>query len=129
MNESQFLKDFSKNIWSVILEKKSHNFDLQGIYRSTFKFDFEQLKDIITATKEIFTNFWRHDHRSHFVSAKWQLFFNQYSPFTSLDLCFSDVLSGYRIATLPKIGVISYWTFWWVISFSLESFVRLSWIT
>ena len=42
-------KYFLKNIWSVILEKTCQNFDSQGTYRSPLKFDFEQLKDIITA--------------------------------------------------------------------------------
>ena len=31
-----------------ILEKTCHNFDSEGTYRSPFKFDFEQLKDILT---------------------------------------------------------------------------------
>ena len=42
-------KDFSKNIWSVILEKTCHNFGSQGTCRNPLKFDLQQLKDIITA--------------------------------------------------------------------------------
>ena len=45
-----------------------------------------------------------------------------------LDIWFSDVLSGSRIATLLEIGLISYDKFWSVISFLLESFLRISWI-
>ena len=29
--------------------KTCHNFDWQGIYKRPFKFDFEQLKDVIIA--------------------------------------------------------------------------------
>ena len=52
----------------------------------------------------------------------------QRSALVPLDLWFSDVLSGYRIEALLKIGLISYWKFCWVINFLLESFVRISWI-
>ena len=41
-------KDFTKNIWSIILEKTCHNFDSHGTYTIPFKFNFEQLKDNIT---------------------------------------------------------------------------------
>ena len=35
----------------------------------------------------------------------------QRSALVPLDLWFSDVLSGYRIEALLKIGLISYWKF------------------
>ena len=52
----------------------------------------------------------------------------QCSPFIPLGLWFYDVLSGYRIATLLELALISSWKFWWVISFLLKIFVRINWI-
>ena len=49
-------------------------------------------------------------------------------PFIPLGLWFSDVLSGYRIATLLELALISSWKFWRVISFLSKSFVRINWI-
>ena len=45
MKEPQFFKEHMISCFG----KTCHNFDSQGTYKSSFEFDFEQLKDVIIA--------------------------------------------------------------------------------